>query len=261
MELLDKPCPSELVFDRYTFGNTFIRDLQHATSLVLIQSPYLDIQAMRPLLGPLKDCFERGVRVCVFIRQPKNWHRRDAMDPIESVDLKNVEHLVLMLESLGVHVTLRPYIHEKLAVFDGIYFWDGSLNILSYGASSERMTRFNNPAKALNATKKHNLTDCDGCRRVKDTNGCKAMTIDGDSSAALAIRELRASENLSQRKLAERAGASRTALRRLEQGVSGITTEEFASLCSAMNFTLMVVPDHAVPSIDRLVNLLPKPPR
>jgi hypothetical protein len=114
------------------FYKEFAKDLANAQALVLIQSPYLALRRLARLRVILQACIKRRVRICVFVRSP------DASDfvPDFAPDLEppsghDIIEAATMLVSLGAHVTLRPDIHEKVAVVDENILWDGSLNVMS----------------------------------------------------------------------------------------------------------------------------------
>jgi phosphatidylserine/phosphatidylglycerophosphate/cardiolipin synthase-like enzyme len=110
------------VCDQRSFYPRFAMDLKNAKALVLIQSPFVSESRLQKLERSLKACIERNVRVCVFLQQP-----HDAT-PQEQAVAKGTEKLL----TIGVHVGLRKFIHEKIAIIDEAILWDGSLNILSH---------------------------------------------------------------------------------------------------------------------------------
>jgi hypothetical protein len=94
-----KPC----VFSDYNFFSEFIRDLESAKSLVLIQSPFLAEKRVDFLTPYLKPCIVRGIRVCTFARIPT---QRD-LDTSTPDELKSRKEARNKLIALGAHFTLR----------------------------------------------------------------------------------------------------------------------------------------------------------
>src|ERR1700761_5403106 len=134
------------VYFEDTFYPKFSADLENARALVLIQSPFIGERRLDKIELLLQSCTRRKVRVCAFVQEPR----------LEA-DQHRFEAGVRRLTSLGVHVTTKHLIHEKLAVIDESILWDGSLNILSQDKSSERMTRWRDRDTVFRAVAKHGL--------------------------------------------------------------------------------------------------------
>ena len=109
------------VFDEIESQQRLSNDFNSAAGRILIVSPYATVHAVQRWRSHLERAMnDRGVSVCAFIQQPRHWDRRHeatlAADDVAK--LKLVEAAVELLQSLGVHVTLRPKMHEKLIVID-----------------------------------------------------------------------------------------------------------------------------------------------
>lgn len=124
------------LFDETTFYRKFIQDLQHASEEVVIESPYITRERMRMLSPIFRSLIERGVKIYVMTRDPKE-HSEALEDQSESEIRK--------FEALGVQVLLcKGNHHRKLAILDRKLLWEGSLNILSQKRSREFMRRIEN---------------------------------------------------------------------------------------------------------------------
>lgn len=128
------------LFDEATFYPQFTRDLLHATSEVVIESPFITAERMKTLLPVFEDLISRGVKVYVITR-----------DPIEHENGYEVqsEDEIRRFEALGVQVFLCVgNHHRKLAILDRKVLWEGSLNILSQIRSREIMRRIDDKDQA-----------------------------------------------------------------------------------------------------------------
>lgn len=124
------------VYLQDTFIEALIEDLNRARALVLLQSPFVALPRLAHLEPAIKGCVQRKVRVCAFVQRPKNpnMYTNAALNA---------------LAGLGVHLNFREEVHEKIAIIDDLVAWDGSLNILSYKESKERMTRWIKRTKSV----------------------------------------------------------------------------------------------------------------
>lgn len=107
------------VYFEDTFFEVLLNDLEWATGIIIIHCPFLKDYRLGLLLEVLARCVKRGVRVCVFIRQP-----HEKYDSAEEIKLRM--DLAKKLLEINVHVTIRPNIHEKLIIIDELIFWEGS---------------------------------------------------------------------------------------------------------------------------------------
>lgn len=226
---------SHTVFSHEDFTEAFKVDLQRAKARVLVQSPFLTIRRINELAKPIENCARRFVRVCVFAKRP-------ADSALESEDderyRRSTEYL---LSSLGVHVTFRPDLHEKLAVIDDCVFWEGSLNILSYRNTKERMTRWESLGKVEEAVRSHHLDRCEIC-------------CNGKSDLASIIVARRKLLGISQRELCSRARVSKAILSNLETGKRDFKLSTLSRLFAALHLGYRVAPLHVLPAIDDLID-------
>jgi phosphatidylserine/phosphatidylglycerophosphate/cardiolipin synthase-like enzyme len=124
---------SSSLYDETTFYAKFRHDLLHSTNEVVIESPFITTERARTLY-PIFECLiNRGVRVYVVTRDPKE--HSETMEEQSEAEVRR-------FEALGVQVFLcTDNHHRKLAILDRQILWEGSLNILSQTKSREIMRR------------------------------------------------------------------------------------------------------------------------
>lgn len=122
-----------ILYDEKSFYNRFTHDLLEAKEEVIIESPYITSRRMRILRPIFKQLINRGVKVYIMTRDPKE---HDLPQEYQSeAEIRNFENIgVQTLLCLGNH-------HRKLAILDRKVLWEGSLNILSQACSREIMRR------------------------------------------------------------------------------------------------------------------------
>lgn len=245
-----KPLPeSHQVFYQDDFTFALIDDLNRARGLVLLQSPYLGVGRINFLRPALKNCSLRGVRVCVFARKPKHDKHESQEQFLEK--LETIQAATHLLAGCGAHVNFRPQVHEKVAVIDESIFWDGSLNILSFNRSSERMTRWQSRQKVEEGIAKHQLSTCEIC--------C-APIVSGDELCAITCRQIglmiarrRKMLGLTQRDLANKAIMRQPRIAEVESGSDDLKVSTIMRLFGALDLSLTSVPKFLLPSLALLV--------
>ena len=121
------------LYDENTFYKQFKRDLLRSKSEVVIESPFITTARMNKLTSVFKKLVNRGVKVYVITRDPKE-HKPPYAEQSE-IEIQHFERIgVQVLVCLGNH-------HRKLAIIDRKILWEGSLNILSHIKSREIMRR------------------------------------------------------------------------------------------------------------------------
>jgi phosphatidylserine/phosphatidylglycerophosphate/cardiolipin synthase-like enzyme len=124
---------TSILYDEATFYNKFTKDLLAAKEEVIIESPFISTKRMRNLRPIFEKLINRGVKVYIFTRDPKE-HGQEY--EVQS------EAEIRYFEVLGVQVLLCVgNHHRKLAILDRKILWEGSLNILSQTHSREIMRR------------------------------------------------------------------------------------------------------------------------
>jgi phosphatidylserine/phosphatidylglycerophosphate/cardiolipin synthase-like enzyme len=128
---MNDPLSSRL-YDNTNFYKAFEKDLRHAQYSVIIESPFITAKRMEEILPILRKLRQRGVRVTVNTRDPKE---HDAEYEYQAA------LAVYEMQELGVTVLYTVKLHRKLAIIDGEILYEGSLNILSQNDSCEIMRR------------------------------------------------------------------------------------------------------------------------
>jgi phosphatidylserine/phosphatidylglycerophosphate/cardiolipin synthase-like enzyme len=123
---------SSHLYNQGSFYQAFIKDLERARSLVIIESPFITRKRMNMLLPTLSRLRAKGIRIVIntkpFIEHELSYRNQAMM-------------VVGELQDLGVEVLLTVGHHRKLAIIDTDILWEGSLNILSQNDSCEIMRR------------------------------------------------------------------------------------------------------------------------
>jgi len=188
----------------------------------------------------LHQAMKRGVSVCVLIQEPRDWNRRHeaALAAADDAKLKLIDAAVELLQSLGIHVTLRPKMHEKLIVIDDRILWEGSMNMLSWFNTTERYRRFSDRAEVAHAIEKHKLLPC---------RHCVVPTISEVLSAS------RLSLGLTQHDVARMAGVHRRVILECEAGKRNTRMGNLERICDALGFEVQIIPEHLGQTTQRLV--------
>lgn len=130
-----------LLFDEKTFYTAFLADLEQAKHEVIIESPFITTERMSYLWPKLVKLIDRGVKVFVVTRDPKE--HSDGYEMQSEVEIHN-------LENNGIQVFIcSGNHHRKLSIIDREIVWEGSLNILSQAVSREIMRRIESKRSAL----------------------------------------------------------------------------------------------------------------
>lgn len=119
------------LYNQDTFYDALNRDLRHAKSLVVIESPFITRKRIARLLPTLQRLQRCGVKVIVNTK-PFSEHEGEMVN--HSIDG------VAALQDVGVKVLMTGGHHRKIAIIDDILY-EGSLNILSQNDSCEFMRR------------------------------------------------------------------------------------------------------------------------
>jgi transcriptional regulator with XRE-family HTH domain len=225
-----------------------VRDLLAARGIVLLQTPYITLRALKMIEHGIKNCIARGVPVCVFAQRPPDWHLRDdaGHSPVRRADMRQLQASIQLLEGWGVHCNLRDLIHENLIVIDEDVFWEGSLNYLSHFDTSERLNRWVSRDKVAEARREHQLDTCDHCRRFDKLSVPEQLRLLGQQ-----IATRRKLLGLTQAALAQRAATKQCLVSQLELGRRQVLAGTLARVCRALGMTLMQVPTFMVEFTDR----------
>src|ERR1700722_10936998 len=121
------------LYNEETFYQQFVTDLQNAKEEVIVESPYLTLKRVKPLLPVFARLKSKGVIMYITTRDPREH---------DAVMAKQCELGVQCFENMGIQVLLVDGgHHRKLAMIDKRITYEGSLNILSQSHSREFMRR------------------------------------------------------------------------------------------------------------------------
>ena len=124
--------PVSSLYDQDTFDKQFLRDLRNARNGVIIESPFIRSGRIDQLLPTLIKLRQRGVRILINTRDPREHDMEYAAQ---------AENAVAALQELGITVLFTVKHHRKIVVIDEEVFYEGSLNVLSFYDSCEIMRR------------------------------------------------------------------------------------------------------------------------
>lgn len=122
------------VLDEHTFFERFLADVRAASQRIIVLSPFIRSGRTSELLPLLAAKREAGVSVVVVASKPGYGNK-----PVD-------ERAVADLRRAGIEVRMSEGMHEKLAFIDDNVVYNGSLNPLSHGSTTEVMIRFTQPA-------------------------------------------------------------------------------------------------------------------
>ncbi len=122
---------SSSLFNQDTFYKAFIKDLENANNIVIIESPFITKKRMTQLLPVLRKLRLRDVRIVVNAKP---------LDEHNPILYEQVLWAIREMQRVGVDVFMTVGHHRKIAIIDDV-LWEGSLNILSQNDSCELMRR------------------------------------------------------------------------------------------------------------------------
>lgn len=124
--------PNGSLYTDVNFYPAFFTDLRRATEEVIILSPFLSTRRSGHFVELFRLMIQGGVKIKILTRPPKEQTGNFAL---------NAEMVVEQMRKIGVEVTERRRMHQKVAIIDRSIAWEGSLNILSHRDSDEQMRR------------------------------------------------------------------------------------------------------------------------
>jgi transcriptional regulator with XRE-family HTH domain len=258
-------CEHEVYF-HHNYFERFIRDLRRARYLVILQSPYLGIEQVSRLMGELKRCMERGVRVCVFVQEANPKYKQDDWR------VAATKECVARLETIGVHVNYRPLIHEKIAIFDEFACWEGTLNFLSHSELTERINRWDCPHKREEIIDSHRLDTCGACgarasgfcltggANPKEQKDIELQLREIRVQLGVGIEQRRKNFKMSQEELADAVGLNQSDISKIELGKSNAKLDKILLILRALRMGVRVAPRFLLPVLDNALEAAVSPP-
>ncbi len=127
-----EPISGEL-FTEKNFWPQFIQDIKKVKEKLTILSPFISNNRCSNFMNYFRAMINKGIEIQIYTK-PIN----EQMGRMEKQTEDVIEHLL----DIGVKVTERSKMHEKIALLDNSIAWEGSLNILSHRDTKEQMRRF-----------------------------------------------------------------------------------------------------------------------
>lgn len=222
------------------FWSMFAGDLRQVTSHVVIYAPYLWDERLDFVASFLRGFIERGGIVCVFVKMKRGWDWRGGWSEEEHADLVEFQRRLELLLSWGVHVNLKKNVHQKIAILDGKVHYEGSLNMLSHGENGENMRRFSSESEATLMKEKHGTDLCVDCVAATAKHSIGANDESQFARIGAALKRRRLALGMSQEKVANHAGISRSRYGQLEKFCNASLPVYF-KLLSTLGMTSLIV--------------------
>ena len=128
----NKSVRGSMSYNEYEFWPQFYNDLQFAKESIIIFSPFIAIQRTGKLINLFMSIINRNVKIFVITKPPKEQFSQMKTSINEAIE---------KLQQIGVIISFRSRMHQKIAIIDNEIAWEGSLNILSYSNTQEQMRR------------------------------------------------------------------------------------------------------------------------
>lgn len=260
------PFLDERVYNHETFLAAFDKDLAAAKTCVFLQSAFLTEEGFERTIDRAAGLIARGVRVCIFLKPPVAWRfRKSAPRNARETKLREkcaeFERCINAFKAAGVHVNLRMIIHEKVSIVDGIVFWDGSLNILSFeeGCSRERMTRHLDPFLLADAVYRHGFNECEDCMRQQEQKPAPVDLVVDTKTFGTSIKMRRKLLRLSLKDLGDLVGIDSGTLGAIERGERVPRLDTAVKIANALQCHLAWVTTPGLPVLEQIVTALPPP--
>lgn len=259
--------PNNVYFEEKFWQAFQEEDLQQAKGRVLISCGYVSLYRISRLSKDFKILIARGVTICTFIEKP--WYWDDDPKRLSSEKIARIEEIGCLIDTLrriGVHLTLRPDEHQKVAIIDEKILWDGSLNMLSHNRKHERMRRYTCPVEIQRAIADHQLLNCPEC--AADAPTCITTISDAEVMSNLVDQFVarRKFLGITQGELAAMARMSQTHLSRIESGINkDLNLMTLVPIARVLGLAPALIPKIYVPSLGPLSQPIEpnrqKPPR
>lgn len=132
------------LFNQDNFYEKFTKDLRHAKSRVVIESPFITKKRMSMIMPILTKLRKRGIKVTINTK------------PFEEYEPEFGNHVIPIItemHNIGIDVLFTNGHHRKIAIIDNDILYEGSLNILSQNDSCEIMRRIQDEMSVIEMLK------------------------------------------------------------------------------------------------------------
>jgi DNA-binding XRE family transcriptional regulator len=190
----------------------------------------------------------------VFVQEPADWNKR--VKQWNSKFIKDLEQAIEQLQSIKVHVTLRPRAHQKIAVIDEEILWNGSLNILSHFDTSECMERWSHREVVQHVIKTHGLNTCESCSALSSQELFLSPEMSQPERLELigkCVKRRRREKGLSQEDLSTACGVRRDLISQIESGKRNVQIDTLDKIMRVLQLQLLPVPWHLTRSMNEIL--------
>lgn len=257
LPLMDSIALSCTVYDHESFLPVFRDQASKAKFSLIIMAPYITWFGLDRMIDVIASLVEKKRQVCISVRPPDGYYlRSETLEPEKLQRIEYFQKIVDKLRATGAHVTLSEKIHEKVAIIDGRYLWDGSLNILSFNKdlTTERMTCIDSYYMALCAIGKHELLHCPECHAMRLESKGLRYTLLSSNDLGLQIREKRIARALTQAQLSELTGVSRRLINEIESGRNSLKLlDTVIAILDGLGEEMIMVPRDSLPIIEHVL--------
>jgi hypothetical protein len=136
--------PTDIIFDEQSFFPVYLSDIEKASKHVLIVSPFVTRKRVTQMAGYFESILKKQVKVTIVTRPVNDFNENKK---------RTLENIYSILTDAGVKILFKSNIHQKFAVIDEKIIWYGSINLMSFGYSTESIMRLTSGNIAFELTK------------------------------------------------------------------------------------------------------------
>lgn len=222
---------------------------------LIIHCPYATIRRVMFLIDTIGFLTRNRVTVCVFLELPEDWFADpEKLPPKRQASLRSFRLAIEALLARKVHVTLRPFIHQKIIVSDDDFMIEGSMNCLSHARTYENMRLWESKEEVRIMIEKHELDSCSACN-ANHSKYVLTSSVTPSQRWGKLLSFYRKKLKLSKRGLASLATVSRDRITDLEDGKS-VGVDACVRMLRAVGFELLLVPQLTVPTVSDFLSRL-----
>jgi phosphatidylserine/phosphatidylglycerophosphate/cardiolipin synthase-like enzyme len=124
--------PTDIIFDEQSFFSVYLSDIENASKHVMIVSPFVTKKRVTQMMGYFENILKKQVKITIVTRPVNDFNENKK---------RTLENIFSILTDAGVNILFKSNIHQKFAVIDEKIIWYGSINLLSFGYSTESIMR------------------------------------------------------------------------------------------------------------------------